>query len=88
MQWFEIQLGRNYIVPVPLILLLSICLSIDGDICFNKETIADSFTFNTTVASKLFEKLPAIVNKFGKSFVTKCYANLGMTLNNYSFSLL
>ena len=48
----------------------NVCLNIDGDICFDKETIADSSnTFYTTVPSKLVEKLPASVNKFGKYFV-------------------
>ena len=45
-------------------------------------------TFYTTVALKLVKKLPASVNKFGKYFVRKFYANLGVILNNYCFSLV
>ena len=42
----------------------------------------------TLVASKLVEKMLASVYKFGKYFVTTFYANLGVILNNYSFSLV
>ena len=48
----------------------NLCLNINGSICFDKETIANSFnTFYTNVASMLVKKLPPSVNRFGKSFV-------------------
>ena len=67
----------------------NICLNIDGNICFDKGSNANCFNeFYTTVASKLVEKLPACVHKFGKSFVTKYYFNLGVVSNSHSFSLV
>ena len=67
----------------------NLCLNINGSICFDKETIANSFnTFYTNVASMLVKKLPPSVNRFGKSFVTSFYARLGVVPNSYSFSLV
>jgi hypothetical protein len=68
----------------------NICLNIDGNICFDKEIIADSFNhFYTTVASKLVDKLPTCVLKFGKSFVINFYASIGVkAANSFSFSLV
>ena len=44
--------------------------------------------FHTTVASKLVERLPASVNKFGKSFVNSFNRNKGVALDSYSFSVV
>ena len=67
----------------------NISLKIDENICFDKNTIAETFNcFYTTVASKLVEKLPACVNIYGKKFVTKFYSDKGVFENSYSFSLV
>ena len=48
----------------------NICLKIDDRLCFEKVSVAEKFNlFYTTVASKLVERLPESVNKFGKRFI-------------------
>ena len=48
----------------------NIDLKIDGELSFYKLKVAEKFnSFYTTVASKLVEKLPQSLNKFGKNFV-------------------
>ena len=48
----------------------SIILNIEGEICFDKLTVAEKFnSFYTTVASKLVEKFHRRVSKFGKKIV-------------------
>ena len=67
----------------------NICLKIDGNICFDKKLIADTFNnFYTTVACKLVEKLPKCVQMYGCSFVNQFYAEKGVFPNSYSFSLI
>lgn len=67
----------------------NIGLKIDGELCFDKFTVAEKFnSFYTTVASKLVERLPESVNKFGKSFVNSFYRNKGVMPNSYSFSVV
>lgn len=66
----------------------SISLKIDGEICFDKLSVAEKInSFYTTVAPKLVEKLPKGVNKFGKRFVEKFYRNKGVMPNIYSLSV-
>ena len=53
---------------------INIGLNIDDKVCFEKGVAAAKFnSFYTTVASKLVEKLPKSVNKFGKQFVETFY---------------
>ena len=67
----------------------NIGLKIDGEVCFDKLSVAEKFnSFYTTVASKLVAKLPERVNKFGKRFVQSFYLNKGVVPNSYSFSLV
>ena len=49
----------------------SIGLNIEGEICFDKQKVAEQFnSFYTTVASKLVDKLPKSFGKFGKKNCT------------------
>ena len=41
----------------------------------------------TTVASKLVERLPESVNKFGKSFVNSFNRDKGVTLDSYCLKI-
>ena len=68
---------------------INIGLNIDGEVCFEKGAVAEKFnSFYTTVASKLVEKLPKSVNKFGRQFVQTFYQRKGVSLNSYSFSIV
>ena len=68
---------------------LNIGLNIGGEECFEKCAVAEKFnSFYTTVASKLVEKLPKSVNKFGRQFVRTFYQRKGVTPNSHSFSMV
>ena len=68
---------------------LNIGLNIGDEVCFEKGAVAEKFnSFYTTVASKLVEKLPKCVNKFGRQFVQTFYQRKGVTPNSYSFSMV
>ena len=67
----------------------TIGLKIDGELCFEKIYVAEKFnSFYTTVASKLVERLPESVNKFGKSSVKIFYHNRGVVPDSYTFSVV
>lgn len=67
----------------------NIGLKVDENLCFDKNVIAETFnSFYTTVAAKLVEKLLAGIHRYGKDFVNKYYADKGVILNNFSFSLV
>ena len=68
---------------------VNIGLNSGGEVCFEKGTVAEIFySFYTTMASKLVEKLPKSVNKFGRQFVETFYQHKGVTFNSYSFSMV
>ena len=53
---------------------INIGLNIGGEVCFEKGAVAEKFnSFFTTVASKLVEKLPKSLIKFGRQFVQTFY---------------
>ena len=61
----------------------------DTEVYFDKGVVAEKFnSFSTTVASKLVEKLPKSVNKFGKQFVQSVYQSKVSIPNSYSFSMV
>ena len=58
-------------------------------VCFEEGAVAEKFnSFFTAVASKLVEKLPKCVTKFGRQFVQTFYQRKGVTPNSYSFSMV
>ena len=64
-------------------------MKINDNVCFDKKIISETFNhFYTTVASKMVEKLPKSVNKFGLSFVRRFYSKKGANINSVSFSLV
>ena len=68
---------------------VSIGLNIGGEVCFEKGAVAEKInSFYTTAASKLVEKLPKSVNKFGRQFVQTFYQRKGVTPNSYPFSMV
>ena len=68
---------------------INIGLNIGGEVCFEKVAVAENFcSFYTTVTSKLVEKLPKSVNKFGRQFVRTFYQRKGVTPISYSFSMV
>lgn len=67
----------------------SIGLNFEGEICFDKQKVAEQFnSFYTTVASKLVDKLPKRFGRFGKKFVHQFYRSKGAKPNSYSFSIV
>ena len=69
--------------------ILNIGLNIGGEVSFEKGAVAEKInSFYTTVASKLVEKLPKCVNKFGRQFVQTFHQRKGVTPNSYSFSMV
>lgn len=67
----------------------AIGLKIDDKVCFDRRIVAEKFnSFYTTVASKLVQKLPKGMNKFGKHFVEKFYRLKGVKPNDCSFSIV
>ena len=67
----------------------AICLKIDGEVRFDRHIVAENSNhFYTTVASKLNEKLPKRIDKFGKQYVEKIYRLKGVKPNDYSFSVV
>ena len=71
-------------------LSINIGLNIGGEVCFEKGADAEKFnSFYTTVTSKLVEKLPKSVNKYGRQFVQTFHQRKGVTSNCcYSFSMV
>ena len=60
-----------------------------GEICFNKQNVSEKFNaFYTTVASKLVEKLPKSLYRYGRQFVLTFYSQKGVIPNNFSFSIM
>ena len=60
-----------------------------NDICFDKQKVSEKFNdFYTTVASKLVEKLPRSLYRYGKKFVFDFYFQKGVISNNFSFSIM
>ena len=67
----------------------SIWLNVNGDLCFDKITVAEKFNaYFTNVASNLVAKLPTPSFKFGINFVSKFYSQKGVSINSCSFSLV
>ena len=67
----------------------AIGLKIGGEVCFDRHIVEEKFNhFYTTVASKLVEKLPKRIDKFGKQFVEIFYGLKGVKPNDYSFSVV
>lgn len=67
----------------------NVCLNVDGEVCFEKNIIAETFNnFYTTVACKLVEKLPVGLNKYGRNFVESFYRNKHIFPDSCSFSLV
>ena len=59
------------------------------EVCFEKGAVAEILnSFYSTVTSKLVEKLPKSVNKFGRQCVQAFYQRKGVTPNSYSFSMV
>ena len=64
-------------------------MNIDSEVCFDKLKVAEKFnSFYTSVASKLVEKMPKCVKRYGKSFVFNCYSSKGVRPNSFSFSIV
>ena len=69
----------------------NIDLKFDGsdEICFDRPKVSESFnSFYTTVASKLVDKLPKSLNRFGRNFVFRFYSEKGVLPNSFSFSVV
>ena len=67
----------------------NIGLNIDGNICFDRLKVAETFNrFYTSVASKLVQKLPSPFYKYGKNFVSAFYTSKGVFPNSFSFSIV
>lgn len=67
----------------------NIGLAINDEICFDRLSVAEKFnSFYTSVASKLVEKLPKCLNKFGSSFVFNYYSSKGVKPNFYNLSIV
>ena len=59
------------------------------EICFDKQKVSEKFNdFYTTVASKLVEKLPRSLYRYGKNFVSDFYSQKGVIPKNFSFSVM
>jgi hypothetical protein len=67
----------------------NIGLKIEDSICFDKLKVAETFnSFYTSVASKLVEKLPKCINKYGRGFVFNYYSSKGVKPDSYSLSVV
>ena len=67
----------------------NISLNVDGNVCFEKMSIAETFNrYFTTIACKLVDKLPKSTGLYGEIFVTNFYSKFGVRLNCFSFSLM